>query len=234
MDLKDELKEIKSFYDDVYYADTSKPLRSSAHLRNLARKVDVRQGNAILDVACGVGEWLYVCREAGAQVYGVDLSERAIAACKRNLIDGQFHAVPAERLPFDDGKFDLVSCLGSLEHFVEPVVSLQEMVRVANDHATFLILVPNADFLTRKLGFFGGTYQVDAKEVVRTLEEWERLFEEAGLRVTRKWKDLHVLSWSWITMNGWQRAPFRMLQAVALILWPLRWQYQVYHFCVKA
>lgn len=234
MDFKDELKGIKSFYDDVYYADTSKPPQSSAHLRGLARKLDVRPGDAILDVACGLGEWLFVCREAGAEIYGVDLSERAISACRKHLLDGEFHAVPAEKLPFDDGKFDLVSCLGSLEHFVEPVISLQEMVRVANDRAKFLILVPNADFLTRKLGLFAGTYQIDAKEVVRTLDEWERLFEEAGLRVTRKWKDLHVLSWSWIRMSGWQRAPLRLLQALALLVWPLRWQYQVYHLCEKA
>ena len=60
------------------------------------------------------------------------------------------------------------------------------------------------------------------------------LFEQAGLRVTRKWKDLHVLSWSWITMNGWLPAPFRALQALALAVWPLRWQYQVYHLCVKS
>ena len=234
MESKDELKEIKSFYDDVYYADADKPTQNSAHLENLARKVDVQSGDAILDVACGLGEWLYICSKAGALVYGVDLSERAIAACETHMPDGEFHAVPAEKLPFDSKSFDLVSCLGSLEHFVEPVVSLQEMVRVANEDAKFLILVPNADFLTRKLGFFGGTYQKDAKEVVRTLDEWEGLFKQAGLRVTRKWKDLHVLSWSWIVMNGWLHAPFRMLQAVALPLWPLRWQYQVYHLCEKA
>jgi len=234
MEPEDELSEIKSFYDDVYYADADKPMQASAHLKRLARKVDVRSGNEVLDVACGLGEWLSVCSEAGALVCGVDLSERAIAACEKHMPDGEFHAMPAEKLPFESSRFDLVSCLGSLEHFVEPVISLQEMVRVANDDAKFLILVPNADFLTRKLGLFGGTYQKDAKEVVRTIEEWQGLFEQAGLRVTRKWKDLHILSWGWILMNGWRRAPFRILQAVALPLWPLRWQYQVYHLCEKA
>lgn len=233
METKDELEEMKSFYDDVYYADSNKPLQGSAHLKNLARKMNVDSGIAVLDIACGLGEWLHVCATAGAQVFGVDLSERAIDYCRKHMPDGDFHAVPAEKLPFTDGQFDLVSCLGSLEHFVEPVVSLREMARVANADAKFLILVPNADFLTRKLKLFGGTNQKDAKEVVRTLEEWEGLFEQAGLRVTSKWKDLHVLSWNWITMNGWLRAPFRALQALALLVWPLRWQYQVYHLCVK-
>lgn len=233
METKDELGEMKSFYDGVYYADANKPLQGSAHLKSLARKVDIGSGDAVLDIACGLGEWLHVCATDGAKVYGVDLSERAIEYCSKHMPDGEFHAVPAENLPFADGQFNFISCLGSLEHFVEPVVSLNEMMRVAKADAKFLILVPNAGFLTRKLKLFGGTNQKEAKEVAQTLEEWDNLFEQAGLRVTRKWKDLHVLSWSWISMNGFLPAPFRALQALALLVWPLRWQYQVYHLCVK-
>ena len=233
METKDELGEMKSFYDGVYYADANKPLQGSAHLKSLARKVDIGSGDAVLDIACGLGEWLHVCATDGAKVYGVDLSERAIEYCSKHMPDGEFHAVPAENLPFADGQFNFISCLGSLEHFVEPVVSLNEMMRVAKADAKFLILVPNAGFLTRKLKLFGGTNQKEAKEVAQTLEEWDNLFEQAGLRVTRKWKDLHVLSWSWISMTGFLPAPFRALQALALLVWPLRWQYQVYHLCVK-
>lgn len=226
-----DLKEMKSFYDDVYYADTNKALQGSAHLRNLAAKTSVGPTDAVLDVACGLGEWLLVCEEKGARVAGVDLSDRAIEFCNKHLPEGDFHAMPAEQLPYADSTFDVVSCLGSLEHFVDPVVAMKEMVRVAKPNARFLLLVPNADFLTRKLGLFGGTNQKDAKEVVRTLAEWERLFNAAGLSVTARWKDLHVLSWSWISMNGWLAVLPRTIQALLLPLWPMRWQYQVYHLC---
>ena len=201
-----DLDDMKSFYDDVYYADANKPLQGTAHLRKLAKIVEISSNDAVLDIACGLGEWLHVCLSCGARVAGVDLSERAIEYCEKHMPDGKFHAGPAEQLPFDDAQFDLLSCLGSLEHFVEPVVALKEMARVAKPDARFLILVPNADFLTRKLRLFGGTNQKDAKEVVRTLPEWESLFNQAGLTVTAKWKDLHVMSWTWISMNGyWPR-----------------------------
>ena len=229
-----DLEDMKSFYDDVYYADTNKPLQDSAHLKKLASKTRVSGSDAVLDVACGLGEWLHVCQNLGASVAGVDLSERAIEYCKKHLLNGDFHAVPAEKLPYGDDTFSLVSCLGSLEHFVDPVIALKDMARVAKSDARFLLLVPNADFLTRKLGLFGGTNQKDAKEVVRTLTEWERLFNEAGLTVTARWKDLHVLSWGWISMNGWLAMPLRALQALLLPFWPLRWQYQVYHLCEKS
>ena len=95
METKDELEEMKSFYDDVYYADANKPLQGSAHLMSLARKVDIGSGDAVLDIACGLGEWLHVCATDGAKVYGVDLSERAIEYCSKHMPDGEFHAVPA-------------------------------------------------------------------------------------------------------------------------------------------
>jgi hypothetical protein len=100
---------------------------------------------------------------------------------------------------------------------------------VARPEAQYLILVPNKDFLTRKLGLFQGTYQVDAKEEVRTLDGWDQLLTSAGLRVTKRWKDLHVLSWSWIFSRNWYHAPLRAVQALALTIWPLNWQYQVFH-----
>ncbi len=227
-----DVSDIKQFYDEVYHvgadAASAEPNR---HYLRLAGKLDIRSGENILDVACGTGGWLEVCSERGASVAGIDLSTRAIAVCRRRIPEGEFHDQPAETLPFRDSEFDVVTCLGSLEHFLDPVASLREMVRVAKPDARFCILVPNSDFLTRKLGLFSGTYQVAAKEVVRTLEEWDVLFTEAGLRVDRRWRDLHVLNLHWITRGSPMMWPARALQALVLPLWPMRWQYQVYHVC---
>ena len=93
--------------------------------------------------------------------------------------------------------------------------------------------MPNKDFLTAKFGLFSGTDQHDIKEEVRTLGEWKELFETADLEVIKRWKDLHVLSWSWISQKKWYHIPLRAAQALALVIWPLSWQYQVYHLCKK-
>jgi SAM-dependent methyltransferase len=178
-----------------------------------------------------LGQWLKVCTEKRAIVAGIDISEKAVDICKQDLPDAEFFATPAESLPFASERFDTVTCLGSLEHFVDPVGSIREMIRVAKSSAIIVLLVPNADFLTRKLGLFSGTQQIEAKEEVRTLEEWNCLFETAGLIVERRWKDLHVLSWQWISLGKWYQLPFRAIQASLLALWPLKWQYQVYHLC---
>jgi len=228
-----ELKDIKQFYESVYYRNAvSRP--PGRHERSLAQRLGVKHGDKVLDVACGTGRWLKACAELGAGTYGIDLSETAIECCRQQLPNGDFHAQAAETLPYDDATFDLVTCLGSLEHFVEPIRSLREMCRVARPEAAVVLLVPNAGFLTRKLGLYGGTQQVDAKEVVRSLPEWTAMFETAGFRIESRWRDLHVLSLEWIKQGSAAAIPLRLLQALALPFWPLSWQYQVFFLCRKA
>ena len=229
-----DLEEIREFYDDVYYSGASASAASQIprHYFRLFKRLKISRGAHVLDVACGTGEWLDACAREDCSISGVDLSSKAIAVCEERLPQGNFYAQPAETLPFDDDSFDVVTCLGSLEHFVDPVSSLKEMARVAKADAKIVILVPNKDFLTRRLGLFGGTYQVDAREVVRTLEEWDALFVAGGLSVANRWKDLHVLTFGWIKKGKVYMWPLRALQGLFLVIWPLRWQYQVYHRCV--
>ena len=227
------LAKIRRFYDSVYYGRIAERRPVSSHLRRLARRIGIGQGMRLLDVGCGTGEWLRAARERGAQPSGIDLSHKAIDASKAAMPEGDFRCGPAETLPFPDASFHWVTCLGSLEHFVDPARALREMARVARPDAELLILVPNADFLTRRLGLYRGTHQTDAKEEVRTLEQWQALFETAGFAPRERWRDLHVLSLDWISAGSWRAVPLRALQALALCVWPLRWQYQVYFRCAK-
>lgn len=223
---------IRRYYDEVHYrkATASEVPR---HLRRLAVKVGVAQGLDVLDVACGTGEWLRAVRERGGYSVGTDLSSRAIAIGQARMPDGAFSVSVAEALPFASKRFHVVSCLGSLEHFLDVRAALVEMARVARDDAIILLLVPNAGFLSRRLSLYRGTAQVAAREEILDLPEWRRLFEAAGLEVQRRWRDLHVLSWDWICLGPWYLVPVRALQAAVLAVWPLAWQYQVYHLCRK-
>jgi len=225
--------EIRKFYNSVYYKDATAKPRRSMHYTRLASKIKIQTGQNVLDVACGNGKWLTAVKERGGIPAGIDLSERAIDICKSIFPGSELYAGTAEALPFEDKRFHFVTCLGALEHFIDPGQALKEMIRTARDDAFFLLLVPNKDFLTRKLGLFSGTGQRDIREEVRTLQEWQKLFETAGLEVIKRWKDLHVLTWPWINANRWYRVPLRAAQALALVVWPLAWQYQVYHLCRK-
>lgn len=197
----------------------------------MARRLGDLRGRRVLDVGCGRGDWLALLERRGASVSGIDISQVAVEACRLRLPGADIRHGPAEELPFPDGTFDVITCMGSLEHFVNKVRALREMVRAAKPSARYLLLVPNAGFLTRRFGLYRGTQQSKVREDVLTLDEWAHLFESAGLVVDRRYRDLHVLSIRWIFAGPPARWPLRLAQAAALPFWPIAWQYQVHHLC---
>lgn len=228
----DEHDRIREFYDDEYYGASPSRTALPWHCRRAAALLGEIRQKDVLDVACGVGVWLSYFSEKGARsVSGIDLSPRAIEVCQKQLPGAHLYSGPAEVLPFGDASFDVVTCMGSLEHFVDKPAALREMLRVARPGARFLLLVPNAGFLTRKLGLYGGTHQIKVREDVQSLDEWRAMFEEAGLRIEARLRDLHPMSLQWIKVGRPATWPLRALQALALTVWPIAWQYQVYHFC---
>lgn len=63
---RERLAEIRSFYDSIYYKSPKSSVTASRHLRRSARKIGIQEDQQVLDVACGVGEWLLACKELGA------------------------------------------------------------------------------------------------------------------------------------------------------------------------
>ncbi|HEV8623960.1 MAG TPA: methyltransferase domain-containing protein [Acidimicrobiia bacterium] len=85
--------------------------------RHLARALDLRPGQQVLDVAAGRGATAcLLAAEFGVDVDGIDLGptsvDRARAAASERGLDGRvrFHEGDAEYLPFDDMTFDAVIC----------------------------------------------------------------------------------------------------------------------------
>lgn len=226
-----EHQDVKAFYDSDYYANAHEHHRVPWHMQKVASRLRIAPGDAVLDIACGTGAWLQELQSHGAVVSGIDISEKAVALAQARLPDADIQQGIAEDLPFDDGRFDLITCMGSLEHFLDQLGALHEMRRVAKPYAHYLLLVPNSGFLTRRLGFYGGTQQVSIKETVLSIDEWSDMFSSAGLGVMAKWKDLHTLNPGWITQGSPLRWPLRMAQAAMLPLWPINWQYQIYFWC---
>lgn len=226
--------DVRAFYENVYYASVQSATPLPWHVRAIANRLEGLRGLEVLDIACGTGQWLAEMSRRNARVAGIDISGRAVALCRVRLPAADIREGVAESLPFEDGRFDVVTCLGSLEHFLDQSKALREMRRVAKSDATVLILVPNAGFLTRRLGLYRGTEQVAIRETVRSLETWTALLRDAGLQVRVQWRDLHPLSVAWIAQGPILSRPLRLLQALALPLWPMRWQYQVYFNCKVA
>jgi len=222
--------DVAGFYNNQYYSVTSS-VHVSSHLKKLAARIRPQRDDCILDIACGTGAWLAAAGQYSDKTIGMDISEKAISVCRKTFSHSRFCVGVGEKLPFRNDSFDLISCLGSLEHFLDQPLALREIRRVAKPDAKIIILVPNSGFLTYRLGIFKGTNQIRIHETIRSIDDWIQMFTEAGLSVTDQWSDLHVLSREWISKRGVLHMPVRALQAFMLLLWPLQWQYQIYFQC---
>ena len=94
----------------------------------------VRQGESVLDVGCGTGNYLVDLAERGAWVVGVDSSPNMLEIAESKLgkrgYTFQLRLAEAETLPFGDNTFDLVLSVLSLEFVNSPQDAVSEMFRV--------------------------------------------------------------------------------------------------------
>ncbi len=97
------------------------------------------QNPKILDVGCGTGANLEMLANFG-EAEGVDVSDDALEFCKLKGLKA--HKGLAEKLPFEDESFDLVTALDVVEHLDDDVAGLREMNRVLKKDGSALIFVP--------------------------------------------------------------------------------------------
>lgn len=93
------------------------------------------RGKKVLDVGCGGGLLSEGMAERGAQVTGIDLSEKALGVARLHLLESgrsvDYRHVSAEELAADaPGSFDVVTCLEMLEHVPDPASTVAACARL--------------------------------------------------------------------------------------------------------
>ncbi len=107
-----------------------------AKRRELRKIVSELNVSSVLEAGCGLGETMAVYREMGLKVTGVDISEDAVALCRKKGLDAR--AMPIEDI---QETYDLVSSDGMLEHFLHFEPMARELMRLAQRYV--LIIQPN-------------------------------------------------------------------------------------------
>lgn len=219
--------DVKSWYNQHYAAKGLQSMRPAAAYPVFLDLLGASAGSRLLDVSCGAGSLLAAAHDRGVDAVGIDLSDEAVRLAKRVAPTSEVTVGAGEALPFHDGTFDYVSCLGSLEHFLDMGQGLEEMKRVAKQTARFCIMVPNEDFIGWKVIGHQGTAQQDINEHLLPLAAWRRLFEEHGLSIVRVTPDRwHAVRWRSGDGRGAARFVIGPALEIAWRLVPLRWQYQ--------
>lgn len=189
--------------------------------------LNARRGATILDVSCGSGLLLKAAENRNVAAFGVDLSDAAVRIAHEVSPHAGVAVGTGENLCFRDASFDYVSCLGSLEHFLDVSRGLQEMLRVAKPDARFCIMVPNRNFAGWRFLGRQGTAQQDINERLLSLAEWRQVFAAEGLEVIDVAPDRwHAVKWRSRSGRGWLAAVRGWLLEMAWRALPLEWEYQ--------
>src|SRR5215510_13506820 len=108
-----------------YYADQAE---------DFVKRLDLKPGMKVLDVACGTGNLAIPAARTGAEVTGVDIApnlvEQARENAKRAGLDIKFDEGDAEALPYEDASFDAVVTMFGAMFAPRPELVAAELKRV--------------------------------------------------------------------------------------------------------
>jgi 2-polyprenyl-6-hydroxyphenyl methylase / 3-demethylubiquinone-9 3-methyltransferase len=152
------------------------------------------EGSKVLDVGCGGGILAEAMARRGAQVTGIDLSDKALRVAQLHLLESrlevQYENVSVENYAAAHaGKFDVVTCMELLEHVPEPaamVAACARLVRpggqvffstINRNPKSYLFAVVGAEYVLKLLP--KGTHDYLRFIKPSELSRWSRT---AGLR----------------------------------------------------
>jgi ubiquinone/menaquinone biosynthesis C-methylase UbiE len=103
------------------------------------------QGLSLLDVGCGTGTTDQVLAPRVRRLHGVDVSEEMLIRAQQNVPEAQFSWYDGEKLPFDDGAFDIVVAICVLHHvpMSQRFKVVSEMVRVSRHEGVVAVFEHN-------------------------------------------------------------------------------------------
>jgi SAM-dependent methyltransferase len=138
--------ELGSFYDATYFSGDIgyyNYLADEQILRENARAIlkvlgSLPEGGRLLDVGCAHGFLLDEARKLGWQVSGVELSEEA-GGFARKTFGLDIFLGDLQQASWQEGIFDIITIIGSVEHFTDPVAYCEKMSRLLKPSGRLLL-----------------------------------------------------------------------------------------------
>jgi len=188
------LRDVRAAYN-ARYAEA--PIRDRDRFYRLVARyaldalAPARRASALgLDVGCGGG---YLLRELDRLapgvfrgLYGLEISDVALQEARRQARRARLVLAQGEKLPYRDECFDIVACLGNLEHFIDPHAGARELARVARRDGRIWLLLPNSFYsgdIWRVIRTGYGPNHHQLIERFAAVNEWRDLLEANGLDV---------------------------------------------------
>lgn len=108
----------------------------------------------LLDVGCATGDFLEAIKyyRPDLEIYGVDISKKAVNIANKRVKGASFKVANGEKLPYRDNFFDAVICFDVLEHLEYPEIGIKEANRVLKKGGIYQIFIPTEGNLSNLEG----------------------------------------------------------------------------------
>ena len=212
----------KSLVQQQFGAHAAAYTTSTVHARgaSLARLVELVKPEPhwqALDIATGAGHTAAAFAPHVARVIASDVTDEMLAearklAAAKGLANMETASADADALPFEDGRFDLVTCRIAPHHFPDIPMFVGEVWRVLRPGGTFALvdnIAPDAEstpgFSSAELRDAAVSY--NAFETIRDpshsrclrMAEWSEIIADTGFGLAHKerlGKDMEFQPWA--------------------------------------
>ena len=114
---------------------------------NLFDALISEKNKSVLDIGCGIGNYLEELHKKGHKITGIDIAENMLKTSKERI--KKYIQIPPlcrtdiENLPFPNNHFDVVFCVGVLEYLESDVKALEQISRVLKPNGILFLTLPN-------------------------------------------------------------------------------------------
>ena len=114
---------------------------------HIFESLDIKKSIKAIDVGCGTGVYMKMLLEKGAEVTGVDFSDKMLETCGEYLkgLEGKGYTLincEAHLLNVPDNKFDLLISVGLLDYVEDVKLVIREFSRIIRSGGEILFTVP--------------------------------------------------------------------------------------------
>lgn len=138
---------VGDFFDESTYPGIARYMNAGRirFCKEVIDNISLDSVRTVLDAGCGPGYTLKLIGELNSNIdlFAVDVALAAEKHIIKHLPRVHFYRADTTKLPFDDGVFDLVLCIQTLEHLKRPELALAELARVASTSGSLVLTVPD-------------------------------------------------------------------------------------------
>ncbi len=185
------------------HSDTNKSI--FARIYNCVRKINIRQKfnnsvgdlpqGKILDIGCGVGEFLNFCKNKGWEITGIEPSEEARKIAEKKLDTKIFTPQQIEELPRQ--QYDVITMWHVLEHVEDLHSEINELQRLLKPNGRLIIALPNhQSYDAQHYGKHWAAYDVPRHLSHFSKESIKNIFQNSNFQLVNtsgmKWDSFYI------------------------------------------